>query len=289
MKKFIFIFNIISMFLIGHLYSMEVVPFVQKQNIEEKVKEYFTETLPELKLTKICKTYCVLSENCRNKMIVRMSDNLLLLHRVALWLPKDVQRHIVVQMFGGDRETAKIFYKDKIEPAFAKYQKIISSVKDSNMSINSLYKMSPHDLDVALNKIDPWYGSYFNPIMSIEEQKQIHEDIIIRPYFEGKDVIILPEEEEHFCTCRRMSAIAGGSTAAGAATAGGIFSVGACVGGQACICETSFLALVLGFSLGIIPCVGCTLATVVGMSTLASNAKKVTFEVPENLNINDDV
>ena len=179
---------------------MDIIPLLQKKTSKKEVQVYLHEALPKITLSDLGREYCQLSKDCRTRIINHMSGELLLLHRVVLWLPKDVQKCVIKYMFEGDEAAVKMFRKDKpMLEAFQLYQTIKKNI-GKNKRIAPLYKMSQEKRDDVFDKLNPWYSFYMNPILSIEEQQAIYslgEDE--QQYFRNREVRVVSESRKEQC------------------------------------------------------------------------------------------
>src|SRR5579864_8990527 len=107
---------------------------------------------------------------CENKRaLVRHLSPKLFLLRQAISIPKDIWGEIYTKMvdimFEGDKEFEECFYNKPAAEALQLYRAIKKAVGDK--PIAPLYKMDQGRCDAILSKINPWYGDYVDPVMSI--------------------------------------------------------------------------------------------------------------------------
>ena len=195
------------------LYSMEesflLIPVIAEKNqsvVQQEIRDYFDETLPEVKLSELSNKYYALSNDARSKLIW-MSPELRLLHCIALQLPQDVQKYIYAKMFEGDKEAMNIFYNNQSAlKAFDLYQSIVKEIGLSR-PIAPLYKMNEQERYDTLAMIRKICGGSFTPIISCQEQKKIktmNKDV--QQYFAEYGACVLSEENtEHYETVFSMS------------------------------------------------------------------------------------
>lgn len=196
LRKFFVAFD--SMFLLLSLFShaMEMLPLLEKSS-QQQVCIYFEKTLPNLNLLNIGKHYHRLPMNCRGKVICNMPSEVLRLHRVALWLPGDIQNkifdYIKHVMFEGNKEGTELFYDMSIVEVLQLYRE---------KQFKALLDKTDKPLkDIVLKVSD---SSYFcSPIISIEEQRQLNSlnNKEIKQYIQGKTVLVWPDgDKNHKCT-----------------------------------------------------------------------------------------
>lgn len=287
--KYIIIITCLSSF--PFLHSMDLVPLL-KNNLNQESEIYFKKTFSSLKLSKIGGHYDNLSFDCRGKVILHMSDNALRLHRIAMWLPKDVQRHIIAYMFGGYKMMMPVPMEDDKEQAEEDKQKIENIKKYNNKldraierffdkpigkaiqlyydikqmireedSIAPIYVMNKENRKIFLSKLHPWYADYINPLMNVEERQQIDElDEDERRYFQGKQINKLPEDNQHECTLKKIGIMValfgGGLILMEGFLMGGVY----CIGGNY-VCSEVFLGTAQGIG-------GCGLCMICGLACL---------------------
>lgn len=247
-------------------YSMDLVPLLEEKlvlrslgevgaTVKHEVHNYFHKTLLKTSLSKLGQEYCQLSCECRNKVIGRMSGELVWLHGVAVLLPKEVQKYVAQLMLENDKDAAKIFYEDKpVLEAFELYQMIKKEVGDKPIAY--LYKMPEKERADFLSKLNPWYGSYWYP-MSTKEQEKIHElDENIQQYFHGRSMRVV--DPMHECNRWWMGFFGGFGCCAGIIAG----SVVGCATG----CAAKDLSIILGIIFGAGPTfttfMGCALCSI---------------------------
>lgn len=182
---------------------MDLVPLLEK-NLTQESKIYFEEIFPSIKLSKIGTHYENLSPDCRGKVILHMSENTLALHRLALWLPKEVQKHILVYMFGGyqnDKVDAAVekFYKKKIGKGVRLLYKIKQAIREEE-AIAQIFVMNKDERDIFLGRLTPWYSAVADQFMNEEERlwvDELSEDE--RIYFKEKAINRCPNRFNHGC------------------------------------------------------------------------------------------
>jgi len=303
---------------------MELVSLTKKPKSHKEANRYF-ESLSTLRLSEMRKSYNNLSDDCKPRIMWRMSnfdesdsDNLVLLHRAAIWLPPEVQHKIFMYMFenmfgnkkikhikddkeivaeNSEEETnliqkmeecnrrrekiidlaAQKFYQEPIGKMLILCNEIKNNIRECD-SVAFVFIMSEQERNDFYRELNPFYSSIINPVLSIEEQKAIHElDEEKQSYFIGRQVSILPEDDDNWCTPKKACFIAGGVSAGGAVMGGSLIGGAACIYGKTCVCEATFLGTVLGVTLGFIPCMGCVFAAAFGGCTLCVNHKKDTL------------
>jgi hypothetical protein len=224
---------------------MDLVSLLEK-DLNQESKTYFEKTLPSIKFSEIGEHYHKLPLDCRGKVILRMSDNVLTFHRVVMWLPQELQKHIVSYMFGDYK--AEMLLKDGEEPTEEDAQKI-ENIKKYNKKVDAaiekfckkkrlnksvqlfydikqmirkddpiapIYVMNKIERSSILNELNPWYGIVADQFMNTEELQwvdELSEDE--RIYFANKSINKCPGQSEHafiFCmSC--MGAVLLASTA----------------------------------------------------------------------------
>ncbi len=191
------------LFSLSLLHSMDLVPLLEK-NLNQESETYFEEIFPSIKLSKIGKYYENLSPDCRGKVILRMSENALALHRLAMWLPQEVQRHILVYMFGG-------YQNDKVDLAVERFcstpigeaVQVLYDIKQAireEEPIAPLYVLDTDEQYIFLNRLTPWYSAITNQFMDVEERQwvdELNEDE--RVYFKDKVIHKCPKKYNHIC------------------------------------------------------------------------------------------
>lgn len=210
---------------------MDLVSLLEK-DLNQESKTYFETTLPSIKFSEISQHYHRLPVDCRGKVILRMSDTVLTFHRVVMWLPKEIQKYIILYMFGGYK--AAIQLKDGEEPteedkqkiehikkynnkvdaameAFRKQEQLGKSVQlfyDTQKMIRkddpiaSIYVKDEKDRNEFLNKLNPWYGVVADQFMNTEELEWIDElSEDERVYFVNKSINECPNCSEHVFIC----------------------------------------------------------------------------------------
>jgi hypothetical protein len=267
-------------------YGMERVPLVKKDSCTE-LQKYFQETIPSSKFSEIGKGYNNLPLKLRGRVILHMSDELRMLHRISLYLPCELQKKILVLYMGGykptlqiegailteeeEKEIAKLQqYNHKIDQAIEKFceekflvkavelhYKIRKNIRESD-SIAPLFVMKKKERIIFLHTLNPEVDTFvqkfinFDSVMSIETQKAIHTmDEDVREYFKGKDVRIINTR-----VGQSREYIFGGLLAI--PVSGLLESIACCTGGIEAGCSSC----VLGTVLGLIPSIGCILCMV---------------------------
>jgi hypothetical protein len=196
MKRIITALLLVSFCLFLHSMDLNTVPFLpDKKILEQQADNYFYQTLPTLKLCEINEKFTRLPDDCRDKILDKMSDNLCMLHYVAL-VPEEIQKKILYNIFrvtfDGDREAMEIFYLQKpLIKALQLYDKIKKVIRSGESAV-PLYKMPQRKREAVLGYLDildPWYSNCVPPIMSIAKQREIHElDEDVQHYFKGKKI-----------------------------------------------------------------------------------------------------
>jgi hypothetical protein len=191
---------------------MELVSLLEK-NLNQESKTYFEEIFPSIKLSKIGKYYETLSPDCRGKVILHMSENTLALHRLAMWLPKEVQKHILVYMFGGYQNNkidlaVERFCSMPIGQAVQLLYDIKQAIREEE-PIAPLYVLDTDEQYLFLSRLTPWYSAITNQFMDVEERQwvdELSEDE--RIYFKDKVIHKCPKSFNHHCILC-MSGMAG--------------------------------------------------------------------------------
>ena len=278
MKRFIVIVNCIFLLASSLLYCMEkdLVLFLDK-NPRKHEQIYFNETLPTLKLSTIGTHYCSLPKDSRNTIISRMSDELLMLHRIALWLPYDTQKQIFSIMLEDDPEVIDIFCNKKtVLKAFQLYHTISRSIK-SHESVARLYKMPREKRDLVLGKLNRWDFSYARPILG--EQDLFEIDILdadSRQYFLGTKAILLSDDEADMVKCKKCGVIMVGGCCTWVTIAGGILSVIGGVGGFQLVYKQATLEISFGVASAVKP-VLVLFGIFYGIPRLCNHIKNITL------------
>src|SRR5579863_1249677 len=198
MKRTVTALLLVSFCLFLHSMELDIVPFLpNKKALEQQADNYFYQTLPTLKLCEINEKFTRLPDDCRDKILDKMSGNLCMLHYVAL-VPEEVQEKILYNIFrvtfDGDREAMEIFYLQKpLIKALQLYDKIKKVIRSGESAV-PLYKMPRRKREAVLGYLDildPWYSNCVPPIMSIAKQREIHElDEDVQHYFKDRKIAL---------------------------------------------------------------------------------------------------
>jgi hypothetical protein len=221
------------------LYTMDLVSLLDK-NLNQESEIYFSKRFPSIKFSEIGQYYDQLPLDCRGKVILRMSENVLILHCVVMWLPQEIQRHIITYMFGGYKVAIQLkgdedqteedqhniekikIYNNKVDIAVEKFcekKRLSKSVKlfydikrviREDQPIAPMYAMNKADRNVLLAKLNVWYEDVVDPFMNTEEREwvdELSEDE--RVYFTNKSINKCPGRSEHafICCMSSMGAI----------------------------------------------------------------------------------
>lgn len=144
--------------------------------------------------------FCKISDRYKNSILQKyQEDELPLVHRVA-FLPKEIQNQIfpvMLQfMFGSDEKDEKtqqakeLFCSRSIIKSLQLYSDIKQSLEHKEQNIQkdtliiNMYVMDEDKRNILLQKLNPWYGDYIDPIRFSDEK--IEEDE--REYFAGKKI-----------------------------------------------------------------------------------------------------
>jgi hypothetical protein len=279
-KRFIVILSFVCLVLSSVLYTMDLVVALENKTSQKYVKDYFRKTLPVLKLSKIGKSYSELPLDCRGKVLCTMSDELSTLHRITLWLPKEIQKHIFGYMFQRDiilahaedseekrkkirheieqeeekfNEALEKFCNKSIIKSFKIYQEMREKVKKHD-SIVPLFVMPKERRAFILNTLKPWYAAYMPLLLGSDEQQEIDElNKDERQYFIGTEVAPFDKE-----TYKVISNLFWVSIMCGIGVGAGICLPPVCIESLFC-CSNKYtcLAVELGSGGGCLGCLGC--------------------------------
>ena len=260
----------------GQCMDLDLVPLFRKES-QQRITDCFYKTLPALKLSEIGKHYCSLSMDCRNKIISHMSDELLMLHRIALWLPCDIQKEIFNSMLEDDAEAMDLFYNKKpVLEAFQLYHVIKNSIK-THESITRLYKMPQKNRDFVLRKLSPWYSPYVRTVIGIEEEFEINKlDKDSRQYLVGTKAILLDDDEADVLKCKKCGVIVVGGCYTWGTIAGGMLSVISCMQGVQFACTPIALKVSFGVASSLTPML-FLFGICGGMARICIHAKSITL------------
>jgi hypothetical protein len=204
----------------------------------------------------------IIREN-KQALVRHLYPKLFLLQR-AISIPKDIlipreiwgeiYTKMVDVMFEGDKEFKEKFYNQP--DAFQLYRTIKKVAGDKPLA--PLYKMDQKKRDDILSQLNPWFGDYIDPVMSIEEQQIIHElDGNVRQYFVGKTINSVPDPH-NICKNKDLVGIVTGVSISLSVLIGSIFC---CVNG--CVCSL--------FNVGVSSALCCGAPLVIGGGSAVSS------------------
>ncbi len=232
---------------------MEIVPLLEKKSAQDELR-YET----------------------KKALVRHMSSKLILLGYVTR-MPHDIWREMYTKMvdvmFEGDKDFEEKFYSKPVEEAFQLYHMLKKTV-GFDKPIAPLYKMNQEKRDIVLSALNPWYGDYVNPILSIKEQEQMHEfDVDVKQYFHGKNAHVMSEHSKSSCMCSSMVAVI--SATVSSVVVPIVFPLVCCIAGSKLACSPAVLGGVFG-SAGCICLTGCCCYGV-DATVLYCNSKNVTL------------
>lgn len=224
---------------------------------EQCVKRYFTDILPKAKMSDMGHYCDAVPIECRGKLLLHMHQDLLMLHRVALCLPQEIQKYVVSYIFADNivdqnkiELAAEKFLKKPIIKAFVLYQEIKNSIREHE-SVVPLFIMSKTKRNDFFHKMHAWYSNVLDPIITIQEQQKIYAlDADEQQYFIGKEVTRISDKptgpvSRHDCgMCLFYSCCAGTSCCAGAT------GITCAAGGTKLFCNPCVMLSLFGVSYG---------------------------------------
>jgi len=172
------------------------------ERTDAEVKKYRNEICHKLKFLEVGKQFRNLSDNGRRDVLKGMSPSLLLLHGIVTLLPEEImENHILFFMLDGDKTAAEKFCNKSVGGAFQLYHKIKNSIGDANEPIGPLYALKKKELEFVLNIIRFCHRLF--PIAAASKKSEINQllsDEMKRNYVKGKRVVILPDDQDNYCT-----------------------------------------------------------------------------------------
>jgi hypothetical protein len=193
-------------------------------------------------------------------------------------IPQDVLKEIYTKMidvmFEGDEDFEKSFCSKPAAEAFQLYEMLRKKI-DPSKPLAPLYKMDQEKRDIVLSKLDPWYGTYVNPIVSIKEQQVIHENSDMQQYLSGKEVTTYPDSINYFSD-NEARCMMGSLGCLGIIIGGVGGSVVGCFKGFSYICLPQSVAFCLGLS-GLPGFMGCFVVTCASSCKFCDESQKITL------------
>jgi len=172
------------------LHSMEIMFLPPSKSINLYVRDYFDKVLPTVKISELNKAYFKVPEDSRFELLCCMSDDLLLLNRIAIMLPEEVQKYIYQHLLSGNDSMSARFYDEQVLEAFDLTRGMVKVV-GLHKPLDSLYVVEPVERLLLLEQINRCKNSYI-PVVPDPERKNIEH---MRRYFTGLSLYVLTSED----------------------------------------------------------------------------------------------